>query len=135
MSGSGMTAGVITVIGDGTYTIVPTKGPFGVVATSTSLAQAIFEQIYPLLLNVNTFPLATQAQIVDATTTPPTTAKGRALQNLAAQHNHLAAAIVGYVQANAVAHVTSQSLGAMPSSTSAGTPIAAPASPVNVPIL
>jgi hypothetical protein len=131
---SGMTAGVITVHGDGTYTIVPAAGPFGVVATSTSLAQAIFEQIYPLLLNTTTFPLATQAQIVDATTTPPTTAKGRTLKSLAAQHNATAAAIVGYVQANAVAHVTSQSLGAVPSSTTHGTPIDAPASPVNVPI-
>lgn len=45
-----------------------------------------------------------------------------------------ATALVAYVQANAVAHVTSEQLGAMPSSTSAGTPIEAPASPVDVPI-
>jgi hypothetical protein len=45
-----------------------------------------------------------------------------------------ATAMVNYLQANAVAHVTSQSLGAVPSSTSHGTPIDAPASPVDVPI-
>ena len=45
-----------------------------------------------------------------------------------------ATTIVGYLQANAVAHVTTQQLGAMPSSTSEGTPIEAPASPVDIPI-
>jgi hypothetical protein len=46
-----------------------------------------------------------------------------------------AQAIVSYLLANAVVSVTvtTQSLGAMPSSTSAGTPIEAPAAPVTVP--
>ncbi len=43
-------------------------------------------------------------------------------------------AIVSHLQANATAVVTTQSLGVMPASTSAGTPIGAPATPVEVPI-
>jgi hypothetical protein len=132
MAASGMTAGVITVAGDGTYTAVPTLGPFGVPGTATSLAQARFEQKFPVILAQMTSDV--QAQVVDATTTPPTTNKGRVMQNLAAQINADVAADVGYIQANAVANVTTQSLGVMPSSTSPGTPIGAPSSPVKVPI-
>lgn len=135
MSASGMTAGTITVAADGTYTCAPTAVGFANPATASSLAQAIFEQTFPLVTgNVKTFPLSVQAQVVDATTTPATTSKGKVLQGLAGQAQAIAGAIVGYMQANAVAHVSSQSLGVMPSSTSAGTPIGAPTSPVNVPV-
>lgn len=135
MAGTGMTAGVITVLGDGTYTIVPAAGPFGDPSTATSMAQSIFEQAYPPIINdTRTFPAKTQAQIVDATTTPPTTNKGRVMANLAAQANAMAAAIVGYEQANAVAKVTTQSLGVTPNPNNPDTAIGPPASPVLIPI-
>jgi hypothetical protein len=132
MTAAGMTAGVITVSGDGTYTASPALGPFGVPATATSLAQARFEQQFPGILASMT--AAEQAKVVDATTSPPTTTKGRVMKNIAAQVNSAVAADIGYFQANAVAVVTSQSLGAMPSSTAAGTPIAPPGSTVKVPL-
>lgn len=107
MSGpTGRVAGVITVANDGTYTAVPALGPFGVPATSTSLAQAWFEALYPIVLNPTTFPLATQAQVIDPTQTPPLTNKGKVLQGIAAQENARAAAFVGYDDANALINVT-----------------------------
>lgn len=128
-----MTAGVITVAGDGTYSAVPTLGPFGNPATATSMAQAIFELIFPPIVAI--MPASEQAKVVDATTSPPTTIKGRTMKSLAATlANPIAAAVVGYVQANAVAHVTSQSLGQTPNPNNASTPIVAPGSPVNIPI-
>ena len=50
MSGSGMTAGVLTVNYDGTYSAVPALGPFGVPSTLTSIAQARFEARFPILI-------------------------------------------------------------------------------------
>lgn len=61
-------------------------------------------------------------------------ARVQALRGIAARWTAIAPALVTYLQANAVAHVTSQSLGAVPSSTAHGTPIDAPAAPVDIPI-
>jgi hypothetical protein len=52
----------------------------------------------------------------------------------AARANAYAAALVTYLQANAVAHVTTESLGKTPNPNNADTPIVAPASPVDIPI-
>ncbi|HEY2516942.1 MAG TPA: hypothetical protein VGI39_38990 [Polyangiaceae bacterium] len=87
------TAGVVTVQGDGTYTAVPTLGPFGNPLTATSLAQALFEQAFPLVLASMTS--AQLADVVDVTTSPVTTMKGRVMQNVAAQTNAQAAAVSG----------------------------------------
>jgi hypothetical protein len=54
-------------------------------------------------------------------------------QSWADQANFIAQ-LIPYVQANATAHVTSQVLGRVPSSTAVGTPIEAPAAPVDIPI-
>lgn len=67
-------------------------------------------------------------------TSYPLAARVQTLKGIAARWTALAPALVSYLQSNATAHVTSQSLGAVPSSTTHGTPIDAPASPVDVPI-
>lgn len=140
MSASGMTAGVISVAGDGTYTAVPTKGPFNVPATATSLAQAIFEARCFGLMSAGTTGIIAKmtpqvrAQVVDGTTNPPTTNQGRVMQGIADDVNSEVAAFIAYFQANAVAHVTSQSLGQTPNPNNPSTPIGAPGSPVDIPL-
>ena len=52
----------------------------------------------------------------------------------AARAQAIAIAVVDHFTENAVARVTTQSLGRMPASTSEDTPIKAPAAPVDVPI-
>jgi hypothetical protein len=92
-----MTGGLITVNPDGTYSAIPALGPFGVPSTSTSLAQAIFEQWFPVV--IGNMPASTQAQITNASTTPPTTVKGKVMSGLAAQVNAIAFGMVGYLSA------------------------------------
>lgn len=125
----GMVAGVITVLADGTYTASPSLGPFGNPATATSLAQALFEKRYPPVLAGIT--AADLAVVIDRTTSPVTIVKSKVLGNIAAQANADAAAIVGYMQAAAKAHVTTQQLGV---TTTTGVAINAPGSPVDIPI-
>lgn len=140
MSGTGMVAGVITVSGDGTYTAVPALGPFNVPATATSRAQAIFEgrcfgfASIPTVGIIAKMTAAQQARIEDPLTSPPTTTKGKVMQGIADDVNSFVAADTAYIQANAVAHVTSQSLGQTPNPNNASTPIVAPSSAVNIPI-
>ncbi len=119
MSGpAGLVAGVITVAFDGTYTAVPALGPFNVPATATSLAQARFEARFPGIVAKMT--ASVQAQVIDATTTPPTTNKGNVMIGLADDINAEAAADVGYIANNSVATVAINAL-AVPTPNTAGT--------------
>lgn len=134
MTAAGLVAGVITVQGDGTYQIAPPKGPFGNPATATSWAQARFEQKYPTILATMTADV--QATVVDTTTSPPTTNKGRVMQNLAAQINGDVAADFGYITNNAVATISvSTSLNlVVPTPNTAGTSILAGTPAVILPV-
>ena len=55
-------------------------------------------------------------------------------QNLAVLANGLASGLVTYIQSNATAHVTTQSLGRTPNPNNAATAILAPVAAVDVPI-
>ncbi len=137
MTASGLgVPGSIDVDFDGTYTCTPAAVGFADPSTASSMSQAIFEQQFPLITgDHNAFPLSVQASVVDTATSPPTTAKGRYMIGAAAQSVAIARAVVLFIQANAVANVTTQQLGAVPTAYSTpGTPIDAPASPVLVPI-
>jgi hypothetical protein len=56
------------------------------------------------------------------------------LRDVARRANAYASAIVTYLQANAKAHVTNQSLGRTPNPNDPDTAIAAPSAPVDIPI-
>lgn len=111
------------------------------VVTGTGYARALYDA------DVATMTLPTLPTL--GSTSPPYTAarpvaqtdidlmqaqRVRALQEAARRANAYASATVTYFQANAVARVTSESLGRLPASITTGTPIDAPSSPVNIPI-
>lgn len=140
MTAAGMTVGAITVAGDGTYVCVPTANGFMDPTIASSQAQSYFEQrAYNKVWSpaaLLAFPLATQASVVDATTSPPTTAKGRTLQGIAADAVSDAYAQVGYQQNNAICTIsTSTDLNlVVPTPNTAGTALANPSSNVILPV-
>ncbi len=110
----------------GTVSVNQSTGSY----SGTGLAKALMDAYFPVLQAKFT---AGQLAYVNPLTGNPEFAIGVA--NSAAElANAFGPAIVAYIQANASAHVTSQVLGRMPSSTAQDTPIEAPASPVDIPI-
>lgn len=120
----GLTAGTVTVVEDGTR-------------TGSGLSLAIYDSV-----------IATpgMAGFLDNTTIDPETglpqvpasAKLSLKRGNAELSQAIASAVIAYFVSNTVlagnAHVTSQSVGRIPDNPVAGTPIDAPAAPVDVPL-
>lgn len=117
-----------------------TADPASGAITGTGMAKAIADQLY-LYFTAGFTP--TQLAYQSPIATPPNAFvyKVGAAQNAVGLAGALAAALVPYIQANAVAHVTTQSLGFTPSPNNPLTPLLGPVNatvpslvPVDIPI-
>ena len=106
------------------------------VASGGGMARAIYDAL------LGTAGMVTLLAMQDTDQTQsnyvPPTAKVTAKQGMAEMATAIGDAVVGYLTANASlsgnAHVTTQSLGALPTTITAGQPIAGPSTPVDVPL-